>query len=171
MPGLSGEIEGFLKSPHRAIPSAWDFKQCGQSGRHISTLFPHLGECVDDLAFVFGIKVDNNNHGPATMHMNTGSPLQGNASVGSWVSYGLGSPNQNLPAYVVSRIPEGLLSMGLRFGEMASYPLRIKERSSARPARHHRSRPARRAQPRAAAQEFDLIKWLNERHNTERPGA
>ena len=44
--GVSGEIEGFLKSPHRLVPSPWEFKRCGESGRHVSSLFPYLGECV-----------------------------------------------------------------------------------------------------------------------------
>src|SRR5262249_46748173 len=107
MPGLAGEIEGFLDSPHRAIPSPFEFRRYGQSGRYVSTLFPKIGECADDLAFIHGIMVDNNNHGPATMHVNTGSQLQGSPSVGSWISYGLGSPNQNLPGYVVIQDPRG----------------------------------------------------------------
>ena len=100
LPGLSGEIEGFLDAPHRAIPSPFEFKQYGKSGRYMSTLFPHMGEMVDEMAFIHGIKVDNNNHGPATMHVNTGSQLQGSASVGSWITYGLGSENRNLPGYL-----------------------------------------------------------------------
>src|SRR5580765_8304314 len=107
LPGLSGEFEGFLNAPHRAIPSPFEFKRFGHSGRYISTLFPHLSERVDDMAFIYGIKVDNNNHGPATMHVNTGSQLQGSPSIGSWISYGLGSPNQNLPGYVVIQDSRG----------------------------------------------------------------
>lgn len=107
LPGLSGEIEGFLDAPHRAIPSPFEFKQYGKSGRYMSTLFPHMGEMVDEMAFIHGIKVDNNNHGPATMHVNTGSQLQGSASVGSWITYGLGSENRNLPGYVVIQDPRG----------------------------------------------------------------
>ena len=107
LPGLSGEIEGFLDAPHRTIPSPFEFKQYGKSGRYMSTLFPHMGEMVDEMAFIHGIKVDNNNHGPATMHVNTGSQLQGSASVGSWITYGLGSENRNLPGYVVIQDPRG----------------------------------------------------------------
>lgn len=172
LPGLSGEIEGFLKAPHRAIPSAWDFKQYGQSGRHISTLFPHIGECADDLAFVFGVKVDNNNHGPATMHVNTGSPLQGNASVGSWISYGLGSPNQNLPAYVVIQDPRGAPVNGAAVWGNGFLPAAYQGtlfRSSGTPILDlDLPEGLSRGQQR---KEFDLIKWLNEQHNGERPGA
>lgn len=107
LPGLSGEIEGFLDAPHRTIPSPFEFKQYGKSGRYMSTLFPNLGEVVDEIAFVHGIKVENNNHGPATMHVTTGSQLQGSASVGSWITYGLGSENRNLPGYVVIQDPRG----------------------------------------------------------------
>ena len=98
VPGLSGEIEGFLNSPHRAIPSPFEFKKRGQSGHWMSTLLPRLGECVDDLAFIHGIKVENNNHGPATMSVNTGSQFQGNPSVGSWVTFGLGTRTRISPA-------------------------------------------------------------------------
>lgn len=107
LPGLSGEIEGFLDAPHRTIPSPFEFKQFGKSGRYMSTLFPRMGEMADEMAFVHGIKVDNNNHGPATMHVNTGSQLQGSPSVGSWITYGLGSENRNLPGYVVIQDPRG----------------------------------------------------------------
>ncbi|MFN7923674.1 MAG: DUF1501 domain-containing protein [Bryobacteraceae bacterium] len=106
-PGLSGEIDGFLSDPHRAIPSPFEFRQFGQSGRWMTTLLPKLAAHAGDLAFLHGIKVDNNNHGPATMHVNTGSQFPGSASVGSWISYGLGTPNQDLPAYVVLQDPRG----------------------------------------------------------------
>jgi hypothetical protein len=62
---------------------------------------------IDDISFVHGVEVDNNNHAPATMHVNTGSVLQGNPSVGAWVTYGLGSENRNLPGYVVLHDPRG----------------------------------------------------------------
>ena len=58
------------------------------------------------------IKVDNNNHGPATMHVNTGSQLQGSPSIGSWISYGLGSMNENLPSFVVLPDQRGLPPCG-----------------------------------------------------------
>src|SRR5260370_25204819 len=101
LPGVGGEIEAFLKLPTQVMPGTDAFQRSGKSGREISSLFQHLGPCVDDLAFVNGIKVDSNNHAPATMHVNTGSVFQGNPSVGAWVEYGLGSENQNLPGYIV----------------------------------------------------------------------
>jgi hypothetical protein len=105
--GLEGEIKSFLSRPHAALPSPFEFKRHGQSGRWVSSVFRHLPGVIDDLAFVHGVKVDSNNHSPATMHVNTGSPFQGNPSVGAWVSYGLGSENDSLPSYVVLHDPRG----------------------------------------------------------------
>jgi hypothetical protein len=170
--GVSGEIEGFLAAPHRTIPSPFDFKQYGKSGRYISTLFPKIGECVDDLAFIYGIKVDNNNHGPATMHVNTGSQLQGSPSLGSWLTYGLGSPNENLPGYVVIQDPRGSPVNGSVVWGNGYLPAAYQGtlfRSTGSPILDldlpkNISREAQR-------KEFDLIKRLNERHLEDRPGA
>ncbi len=106
-PHVSGEIKSFLSRPHGAVPAIAPFRQVGSGGRHLSTMFEHLGDVIDDLAFVHGVEVDNNNHAPATLHVNTGSVLQGSPSVGSWVTYGLGSENRNLPGYVVLHDPRG----------------------------------------------------------------
>jgi Protein of unknown function (DUF1501) len=172
LPGLSGEIEGFLSAPHRTIPSPFEFKKYGQTGRSISTLFPHLGECVDDLAFIYGIKVDNNNHGPATMHINTGSTLQGSPSIGAWVSYGLGSPNQNLPAYVVIQDPRGAPMNGAAVWGNGYLPASYQGtlfRSAGSPILDlDLPKGLSREQQR---REFDLLKWLNEQHRSQRSGA
>jgi hypothetical protein len=172
VPGLSGEIEGFLNAPHRAIPSPFEFKQYGQCGRYISTLFPNLAECVDDMAFVYGIKVDNNNHGPAVMHVNTGSQLQGSASVGSWVTYGLGSPNQDLPGYVVVQDPRGSPVNGSVVWGNGYLPASYQGtlfRSIGSPILDLEL-PAGIARDQQR-REFDLIKKLNDAHLADRPGA
>src|SRR5437868_5418634 len=59
----TGELATFSAAPNRVIPPYWDFKRCGESGRWISTLLPHLATRIDELAFIYGLKVDNNNHG------------------------------------------------------------------------------------------------------------
>jgi hypothetical protein len=171
VPGLSGEIEGFLNSPHRAIPSPFEFKKCGQSGRWLSALLPKLGECVDDMAFVYGIKVDNNNHGPATMHLNTGSQFQGSPSVGSWVTYGLGSPNQDLPAYVVIQDPRGAPVNGAAVWANGYLPAAYQGtlfRSKGSPILD--LTPPEGVSRERQRKEFDLLKALNEQHMAERPG-
>ena len=105
--GVTGEVAAFLRTENIALPNPFPFVRAGKSGRMISSLFTNLQSCVDDLAFVHGIKVDSNNHAPATMHVNTGSPFFGYPSVGSWITYGLGTENQNLPGYVVMQDPRG----------------------------------------------------------------
>jgi hypothetical protein len=77
------------------------FKRCGQSGIEISNLMPHLQGVADDLCFIRTLHTDQFNHAPAQMFALTGFPRFGRPSVGSWASYGLGSENENLPAFVV----------------------------------------------------------------------
>ncbi len=106
-PNIHGELQGRLSFPHVCIGSQFEFQRHGQTGRYLSELFPHLSHHVDDLAFIHGIKTDNQNHGPSTYHVNTGSEFPGSPSVGSWIQYGLGSLNQNMPGYVVIQDPRG----------------------------------------------------------------
>ena len=97
-----GEVKTFGGDSHAPLmQSPYAFKKYGKSGIEVSDLFPHVGECVDDIAFIRSIYGDSNNHAPALFEMNTGSILQGYPSVGSWVTYGLGSMNQDLPGFVV----------------------------------------------------------------------
>lgn len=87
--------------PRLILKSPWKFAKYGQCGMDVSELFPHLATCVDDLAFVKTITGENGNHPAATFLMNTGLVLPGRPSVGSWITYGLGTENQNLPGFVV----------------------------------------------------------------------
>lgn len=87
--------------PRLILKSPWKFAKHGQCGMDVSELFPHLAKCVDDLAFVKTITGENGNHPAATFLMNTGLVLPGRPSVGSWITYGLGTENQNLPGFVV----------------------------------------------------------------------
>ncbi len=107
IPDISGELQGRLSFPHVAVGSPFEFKQHGDSGHWFSSLFPNLSQHADKLAVVRGIKTDNQNHGPSTLHVTTGSQFPGSPSIGSWVSYGLGSPNLNMPGYVVIQDPRG----------------------------------------------------------------
>ena len=82
-------------------PTEWSFSQCGQSGIEISNLLPELQTVADQLCVVRSIHTDEFNHGPAQLFMLTGFGRFGRPSLGSWITYGLGSENQNLPGYVV----------------------------------------------------------------------
>ena len=88
-------------NPGGLMPSPWKFKQYGQSGAPVSELFPEVAQHVDDLAIIRSMYATSNDHGPALYQMNTGTLLAGHPSVGSWLTYGLGTENENLPGYVV----------------------------------------------------------------------
>lgn len=92
------------------LKSPWDFKRYGQSGLPVSDLFPHIGSCADDLAVIRSMVADFPEHTNANYFLHTGIGIQGRPSMGAWVTYGLGSENQDLPGYVV--LDGGLIPPG-----------------------------------------------------------
>jgi hypothetical protein len=96
-----GKVELFQSTPGAVMKSPWEWKPRGQCGKWISELVPHIASCADDIAFVHSMIAKSNVHGPATFMQNTGFVLPGYPSMGSWVSYGLGSMNENLPTFIV----------------------------------------------------------------------
>src|SRR5204863_4947360 len=84
-----------------AFPSPYKFKKHGQSGIEVSEIFPHVGECVDDLAVIRSMHADVPNHEPSLLLMNCGEARLIRPSMGSWITYGLGTENQNLPGFIV----------------------------------------------------------------------
>ena len=103
---------GELKAPLLASPRTW--KQHGQSGLWVSELLPHTAEMVDDLAVIRSCVSDGINHSAGVCQMNTGSIVGGRPSLGAWVSYGLGTENQNLPAFVVMQDSQSQVTNGPR---------------------------------------------------------
>lgn len=93
--GMSGS-----QSTLPVAPSIFNFKQYGESRAWVSELMPHTAEIVDDLCFVKSMQTDQINHTPAVTFMQTGHQLPGRPSIGSWLSYGLGSDNENLPTFI-----------------------------------------------------------------------
>lgn len=96
-------------------PSVFKFNQHGENGTYISELLPHLGGVVDDLTIVKSMYTEAINHDPAITFIQTGSELPGRPSLGAWLSYGIGSPNQDLPAFVVlhSKLAAGAQTQAL----------------------------------------------------------
>lgn len=97
-------------TPPKVLASPFKFSRHGEAGIDVSELFPHIASCVDDLAVVRSMVADFAEHANANLLLHTGSSQQGKPSVGSWVTYGLGSENQELPGYIVFRngvIPTG----------------------------------------------------------------
>ena len=103
--GKTIQVKTFGRGGHRnesrVVGPKWKFKQYGQCGKYVSDLFPNVGECVDDIAFLHSMTADSPIHGSAMLMMNSGNLLSGHPSIGSWVNYGLGSVNENLPGFVV----------------------------------------------------------------------
>lgn len=96
-----GKVELFQSEAGVCMPSPWAWKRRGECGKWISDLVPHLATCADDMAFLPAMVAKSNVHGPATFMQTTGFLLPGFPSMGSWVTYGLGSETDNLPTFVV----------------------------------------------------------------------
>jgi Protein of unknown function (DUF1501) len=92
---------GGHKNEGRVVGPKWSFRQYGQCGKWVSDLFPNVATCVDDIAFVHSFYAESPIHGSAMLMMNSGRLLSGHPALGSWVNYGLGSVNENLPGFVV----------------------------------------------------------------------
>lgn len=95
-PGMAGSQTSFP-----LVPSAFEFKQHGQSGAWVSEMFPETAKVVDDLCFIKSMTSEAVNHDPALTFMQTGAPLPGRPSIGSWLQYGLGTDNRDLPGFIV----------------------------------------------------------------------
>jgi hypothetical protein len=100
--GRSGE-----KNEGRIVGPKWRFRQYGQSGQWISELFPQLATCADEITFLKSMTADSPIHGSAMLMMNSGRIQSGSPALGSWVNYGLGTENENLPGFVVMLDPTG----------------------------------------------------------------
>ncbi len=169
MPGSSGLVtfqgeQGALARPH------WEFKRRGQSGKWVSDLLPRLAEMADDFSFIHSMTAKSNTHGPAENQMSTGFTLDGFPSMGSWVSYALGSENRNLPAFVAIPDPRGIPQVGPNHWNSAFLPAvfqgvpfnadkpipNLATPASISGAAEHDSR--------------DFLRLLNERHLSRHPG-
>lgn len=111
MEGRTVEVKTFGRGGHRnggrIVEPRWKFRQRGECGKWVSDLFPHLSTCVDDIAFLHSMTADSPIHGSAMLMMNSGRILSGHPCLGSWVNYGLGTANENLPGFVVMLDPRG----------------------------------------------------------------
>lgn len=103
---------GETESPLLACPRKW--KQYGESGLWFSDWIPNIAECADDIAVLRGCWTNGINHAGGVCQMNTGIPLAGRPSLGSWVTYGLGSENENLPSFVVIKDSKSTVVNGPR---------------------------------------------------------
>ena len=98
---IKGERFAFIKGTPKLLASPFQFKKHGQSGAELSELLPNLSKLADQVTFIRSMQTTQFNHAPAQIFMNTGHQVIGRPSLGSWLSYGLGSENSDLPAFVV----------------------------------------------------------------------
>ena len=98
---LKGYRSAFIRPENKLLGSRFPFKHYGKCGMEMADILPHIGSCADDITLIRSMFTDAFNHAPAQVLMSTGSQQFGRPSLGSWVSYGLGSENDNLPAFVV----------------------------------------------------------------------
>ncbi len=111
MDGKTVEVKTFGRGGHkskgRIVEPRWKFRQYGECGKWVSDLFPNFATCVDDIAFIHSMTADSPIHGSAMLMMNSGRILSGHPALGSWINYGLGSVNEDLPGFVVMLDPRG----------------------------------------------------------------
>ena len=98
---MEGEMFAFIRGVSKLLGTPCKFKQHGESGAQISELLPHLAEVADEIAIIRSMHTDQFNHAPAQLFLITGFPQPGRPSMGSWMTYGLGSENSDLPGFVV----------------------------------------------------------------------
>jgi hypothetical protein len=157
---LTGNL---LKSPYR-------FRRHGQSGLEFSEVLPHIGRHADRIAVVRSMFTEHRNHEQALWMMHTGMIVAGRPAIGAWVAYGLGSENQNLPAYVVLPDPRGLPVDGIRnwsSGWMPPVYQGMQFRSEGMPVLNLRPREAR--PPAVEEHRMRLLEDLNSQHRAARP--
>ena len=159
--GRKGDYKMFLKRPQ------WEFSKHGQCGTEVSSLFPHMAECVDDLCVIRSMKSDHTNHYEATLGIHTGSFTFARPSIGSWVSYGLGTVNRNLPSFVVIA-PQSPYAGGQVWG--SDFLPGAHQGTLVVPGPEPVANIQRRA-PSSRLQEFELAAMarLNQRHLAARP--
>jgi hypothetical protein len=148
----------------------WEFKPRGQSGKMISDLLPNLAELADDLCFIHSMTAKSNTHGPAENQMGTGYILDGFPSVGSWVSYALGTENQDLPAFVAIPDPRGVPQVGPNHWNSAFLPAVFQGTpfNADKPIANLNTPKSISASAETSTRDF--LKFLNDRHLAKNPG-
>jgi Protein of unknown function (DUF1501) len=164
---------GMRGSTQRVMKPLWTFSQCGQSGRWASDLFPEINKHVDDLCFIHSMHTEGVAHGPATLFLHCGSTNAIRPSMGSWVTYGLGSENANLPGFISIGATAGnggprnygsaflpAAYQGTALGKAGATASAATIRNLANPVRS----------PQAQRREFELLRALNGEQLSTSPG-
>ena len=169
LPGGAGLVT-FQGANGNLVRPIAEFRPRGQSGKMVSDLLPNLAELADEMCFIHSMTAKSNTHGPAESQMGTGFTLDGFPSMGAWVTYALGSENQNLPAFVAIPDPRGVPQNGPRHWNSAFLPASFQGTPfSAQRAIPNLARPAEiSAETDRATREY--LRRLNDRHLEAHPG-
>ncbi|HEY2157874.1 MAG TPA: DUF1501 domain-containing protein, partial [Isosphaeraceae bacterium] len=156
-----------------AFKSPYSFKKYGQSGLEVSEIFKNVGECADDLCVIRSMTADVPNHEPSFMLMNCGEARQARPCMGSWVLYGLGTENQNLPGFIVM-VPGGYPTAETQNWQSAFLPgafqatyIDTSKQEFEKLLPHIRDRSLGQ---KARRDQLDLLRELNRDHQAHRPG-
>lgn len=164
---IAGQRYAFIQPNAAVLAPRFKFAKHGQCGAEVSEVLPHLASVVDDIAIIKGVHTDQFNHSPAQLFVNTGSPIPGRPAMGSWLSYGIGSEANDLPAFVVLKSGGNLSggasmwSSGFLPGEHQGVPFR----ASGDPILHVANPPNVNRQTQRET--IDLISQLNRKRIAE----
>ncbi|MBM3821933.1 MAG: DUF1501 domain-containing protein [Verrucomicrobia bacterium] len=159
--------ELYLGERRNLLASPWKFQRHGQSGIEVSELFPHTSRCIDDICVIRSMVADDTNHPGGCLQMNTGERVFSRPSMGAWVTYGLGTENQNLPGFIAigpGPIIEGARQYGASFLPASYQGTFVSDLDN--PIRNLKNPKAGLDQQR---QELDALQRLNALHAADRP--
>ena len=170
-PAPSGNLKTERKTGN-LMRSPFEFKRCGKSGIEVSEIFPRIGSLIDDMCVIRSMYTERPNHEPSLMLLNSGDRLPGRPSMGSWMTYGLGTENQNLPGYIV--LCPGLPVIGHQLWSSTFLPavhqgtyISLEEKDTRKLISNIRNG---RLTPEEQRRELDLLAAINRRHLDARGG-
>jgi hypothetical protein len=167
-------VELFQSNPGKVMQAPWKWRRHGECGKWISDAVPHIASCVDDIAFLHSMTTTSNVHGPATLMQATGFVLPGFPSMGSWVSYALGSLNDNLPTFMVLPDSRGFAPAGPQNWQAGFLPVAHQgtmiRPSSDNPVVDLFPPPGGFITADSDRDAQDVLRQLNRKHSAARPG-
>lgn len=174
-PGTGERVEASVSVPGAVMKSPFEWAQHGDSGRWVSSALPHTARIVDELAFLMAMHSKSNVHGPAAYLQNTGYPLPGFPCLGAWLSFGLGSLNDNVPSFVALPDARGLPYNGRSAFSSGFLPANhqgiVIQSTATEPISHLRP-PVEvgRITPQSRADGLELLRAMNIAHAAGHPG-
>jgi hypothetical protein len=169
LPGAEGFVS-FQGKNGNLMKSPWPFQPTGESGKMFTSLLPNMARHVDDIAFIHSMSTKTNTHGPGCVFMNTGHPTEGFPGAGAWLSYALGSANENLPTYVAIPDIRGEPPNGKANWSNGFLPARHQAimMSAQQPIRN--LDVPKDVTPASETATRDFLRLLNQRHLEKHPG-